>query len=307
MTNDDARRRELGAFLRAHRERLSPQRLGLPATPRRRTPGLRREEVAARAGLGLAWYSWLEQGRVTASRQVIESLARALLLDDDARRHALSLAGLYAPPAEERPEDVAGRLRPILDAWTTSPALLVDSRFDIVAWNRAYAALWTDPDTLDPRRRNLMWLAVADPLLKSVLADWEDIGKDLLAQFRAQADHDPEDVRVQEILGILESDTPELRHWWNCRSVREFNARTVTVRHPIAGSLRLVLSALRPVDATQCMIMLYTPATASDHALVAEIAVAAAGPASARPDRATARPRRPAEIGEPSPAGLASR
>jgi transcriptional regulator with XRE-family HTH domain len=290
MNIEDARRRELGAFLRAHRERLDPAAVGLPPTPRRRTPGLRREEVAARSGLGLAWYTWLEQGRVAASRQVLESLARALLLDDDARRHALNLAGLYSPPNDDQRDQVAQRLQPVLDAWPTSAALLVDRRFDIVAWNEAYTALWTDPASLEPARRNLMWLMVADPMLRTLLGRWEDVAKDVLAQFRSQAQHHPTDARTREVFEILEADVPELRHWWHCRSVREFAARTVSVDHPVAGPLNLVFSTMRPVDAPSWTIMLQTPATPADHAQVAAAAAVRSAASLAAPAEVT-RPR----------------
>lgn len=139
---------ELGAFLRAHRELLKPGDVGLSATARRRTPGLRREEVASLSGVGLAWYTWLEQGRVTASRQVLEAVARALRLDPAGTRHAMRLAG-YHEPAGPVGGDGRGRLtaavQPVLDSWPASPAVLLDQYFDLLAWNTAWSALWGRP------------------------------------------------------------------------------------------------------------------------------------------------------------------
>ncbi|MFD0633772.1 helix-turn-helix domain-containing protein [Catenulispora yoronensis] len=142
---------ELGTFLRAYRALLKPEDVGLPTAPRRRTPGLRREEVASLAGVSIAWYTWLEQGRVAASRQVLESVGRVLRLDDTETRHALRLAGFYEPEVEPGP--AAGprsALQPVLDSWPVSPAVLLDRNFDVVAWNAAWSAVWGDPRRCRP-------------------------------------------------------------------------------------------------------------------------------------------------------------
>ncbi|EIV91255.1 helix-turn-helix transcriptional regulator [Frankia sp. QA3] len=264
--SDDARQRELGSFLRAHRERLRPEDVGLPSTPRRRTPGLRREEVAALSGLGLAWYAWLEQGRVAASRQVLEAVARTLRLDDDARRHALALAGLHTPPAERHHTQVKA-LRRVLDNWPFCPALLLDRRFDVTAWNDAYTALWGDPADVPEPRRNLLWMLVAQPRVRDGMTESEEVAKDLLAQFRAQIGHHPDDRRARAVLELLEQARPELHDWWQCRSVRVFTGRTVDVTTPL-GTIALMLSVLRPGDDPESTIWLQTPATPADRDLV---------------------------------------
>lgn len=281
---DDPRQRELGTFLRAHRERLRPQDVGLPATPRRRTPGLRREEVAALSGLGLAWYTWLEQGRVAASRQVLEAVARTLRLDDDGRRHALALAGLHTP-AEDRHHTVVKSLRSVLDNWPATPALLLDRRFDITAWNDAYTALWGDPADVPEPRRNLLWLLIAQPRLRDGMADSEEVTKDLLAQFRAQIGHHPDDRRGRAVLDLLRRARPELHDWWQCRSVRQFTERTVTATTPL-GEVALMLSVLRPGDDPESTILLQTPATPADRDLLTRIATGAD-----HPDPVVTRPR----------------
>jgi transcriptional regulator with XRE-family HTH domain len=263
------RQRELGAFLRAHRERLKPDAIGLPSGARRRTPGLRREEVAALSGLGLAWYTWLEQGRVAASRPVVEAVSRTLRLDADARRHALTLAGHYIPPAGRRHDETVKLLRPMLDGWPTSPALLLDRRFDVTAANEAYRALWGDPAGLAPARRNLLWIVLADPAIRTRMLGWESVGLDLLARFRAQVSLLTEDRRVQEIYRLLEADAPELRTWWECRSVREFRARPVTVSHPDLGRGEFTLSCMRPADDPDATIVVQTPVGPADRDLVA--------------------------------------
>jgi transcriptional regulator with XRE-family HTH domain len=254
---------ELGAFLRAHRELLKPVDVGLTATARRRTPGLRREEVASLSGVGLAWYTWLEQGRVTASRQVLEAVARALRLDAAGLRHALRLAGYHESPgpadAADR-EGLAAAVRPVLDSWPASPAALLDRHFDLLGWNAAWSALWGPPEAVPADRRNLMWLMAADGRLRGVLHDWEPLAMNVFQHFRAQAGPALSDPRTDEVYRHLDADAPELRHWWGCHSVAELTARTVTVEPAGIGPIRLTLSSFHPVDDPTALVLLFTPA-----------------------------------------------
>ncbi|MEV0259633.1 helix-turn-helix transcriptional regulator [Streptomyces sp. NPDC050732] len=218
----------LGGFLRAHRERLSPGDLGLPHTARRRTPGLRREEVAALAGVSVAWYTWLEQGRVDASRQVLDAVARALRLDDASHRHVLALAG-FAPRAAEPRASYDPNLRGLLDSWPDSPALLLGPAHDILAWNRAYTDVWPDPAQLPEEQRNVLLLLVGDERHQQVLPGWESVAMDLYRHLRTRADRRPEDEGFRRLTSRLRSARPDLDDWWDCRSVGDFTPRTVTV------------------------------------------------------------------------------
>ncbi|AEH08105.1 MULTISPECIES: helix-turn-helix transcriptional regulator [Protofrankia] len=274
----EARQRELGRFLQAHRERV---------------PGLPREQVAAASGLQPVWYTWLEQGRVQASEEVVEAVARTLRLDADARRHALALVGSPArtsprqpqqpqqslrpqrPPQLPQPRTVTRLLRPVLESWLTSPALLLDHRFDIIGWNDAYAALWTDPGLLDERRRNLVYLLITSRLLATTLHEWESVTKDLLAQFHGQF-HDQfgderDDERIREIFTLLEAERAELRPWWESQSAREFTTRTVTVNTATVGEIRLVLSLFRPMDDPDSGILLQTPVSHTDRTRIRQL------------------------------------
>ncbi|MFE3514095.1 helix-turn-helix domain-containing protein [Streptomyces sp. NPDC059166] len=265
--------KELGAFLRAHRERRSPRDMGLPDTGRRRTPGLRREEVAALSGVGLAWYTWLEQGRVIPSRKVLEAVARTLGLDAVSYRHVLSLSGLL-PPVPDRAghRAVAAHTQALLDTWATSPAVLLDSRFDITAWNTAYAAVWSDPADIPRERRNLMWCMAGDAAIRTTLADWEPVGRAVLAQFRGQtARLATTDARTAEIYRILRADFPELAGWWECQGVGDLTARQVEVRPPCHGGLTLRYTAFRPVDDPEALVLVQAPVTPADHDLVARL------------------------------------
>src|SRR5690606_11582000 len=153
------RRRELGAFLRSRRERRRPEAVGLPVGDRRRTPGLRREEVAMLAGMSVTWYTWLEQGRnVQPSRQVLGSLADVLGLDDVETAHLFRLAGEVPPRVGPASAAVADHEQAMLDRLDPNPALLLDRRLDVVAWNRGAVVLYGDLASLDADRRNILWL-----------------------------------------------------------------------------------------------------------------------------------------------------
>ncbi|GLF93035.1 helix-turn-helix domain-containing protein [Streptomyces yaizuensis] len=264
MSSTPAPSPELGAFLRAHRELLKPSDVGLVATARRRTPGLRREEVASLSGVGLAWYTWLEQGRVTASRQVLAAVSRALRLDAAGQRHAMRLAGYHDPGPEPGPRDTAGdalaaAVGPVLDSWPASPAVLLDRHFDLLCWNTAWSALWGSPASIPADRRNLMWLMVADGRLRTVLHDWEPLAMNVFQHFRAQAGRALTDGRTVEVYEHMERDAPEFRHWWGCHSVAELTARTVTVEPAGAQRLELSLSSFHPVDDPSALVLLFTP------------------------------------------------
>lgn len=155
----DSRRTELADFLRSRRERISPEDVGLPAGGRRRTPGLRREEVALLAGVGVTWYTWLEQGRdINASVQVLEAIARTLRMDAQERWHLFQLAGVtLVAPGRECPGATPG-LQRMLDQLDPFPAVVLSPRWDIVAYNRGYNWMGGDIDSIDPGERNQAWL-----------------------------------------------------------------------------------------------------------------------------------------------------
>ncbi|MEV0322722.1 helix-turn-helix domain-containing protein [Streptomyces sp. NPDC050658] len=261
---ETARRGELGTFLRAHRERLAPADLGLPVGPRRRTPGLRREEVAALSGVGVAWYTWLEQGRVDTSRQVLDAVSRTLRLDMDAHRHVLSLAGFAPPPAAAGPPGVGeehDNLRALIDSWPNSPALALAPDLSITAWNAAYSAVWPDPARFPADRRNLLLLLIDDPEHQRTLPDWERLAQDLHRHFRSHADALPHDGRVRALGERLHAARPDLAHWWACRSVGELAPRTIEVAGA-EGQSRYRVTLLTPAAAAG-FLLVHTPLPAA--------------------------------------------
>ncbi|MER5974271.1 helix-turn-helix transcriptional regulator [Streptomyces sp. NPDC002055] len=248
---------ELGAFLRSRRERLAPADVGLPETPGRRTPGLRRTEVAGLAGISTSWYTWLEQGRVRTSEQVLRAVATALRLDPAERAHVLSFLAAHRPPAAA-PTWVSRNLHSLVRAMAPHPAVVLDPHWDLLAWNDAYAALLTDPARLRPGERNLLWLVFHWPAARTLLADWEQDARALLGQFRARAARSPQDPRFAELIGTLLAD-PDAARWYRRRETSGFHPAVRHFRHPTAGDLRLRYVKLAAVDEPGHHFLAYLP------------------------------------------------
>ncbi|MEO3856667.1 helix-turn-helix transcriptional regulator [Acrocarpospora sp. B8E8] len=266
-TRESARRAELAAFLRAQRARLRPAEVGLPEgdPSLRRTPGLRREEVAELSGVGLTWYTWLEQGRdISASGQVVDALARALRLDPDGHRHLRRLAGLPAPPRETAADDVLPRLQRLVDATVPNAASIYDHHFDYLVWNIPYALLRHDPRKLPPDRRNVLWMMFTDPDNRSRMVRWEPAARALLSQFRAAVGQHPDDLRFTEIVGELTEASPEFRAWWAEYPIRSFRPAVIGIDHPEIGRVNLEMFQLHPVEHPDLLLVLQRPATNDD-------------------------------------------
>jgi transcriptional regulator with XRE-family HTH domain len=266
-----ARRTELAAFLRARRAGLRPTDVGLPdgsASGRRRTPGLRREEVAQLAGVSVTWYTWLEQGRdILASAQVIDALARALLLSPDQHRHFRELAGLAGPvgPGDQPPvDDLLPRLRQLVDAVMPNIASIYDSCFNYLVWNTAYARVRNDPGDLPSDRRNLLWMMFTDVQNRTRMTRWEPAARAVLSQFRAAVGQRPGEARLAEIVAALTEASPEFREWWAEYPVRYFRPATIGIDHPQAGRLALEVHQLRLAEQPDLLMVLQVPASRDD-------------------------------------------
>jgi transcriptional regulator with XRE-family HTH domain len=271
----DGRRRELAEFLKAHRARLRPGDVGLPdGVGPRRTPGLRREEVAELSGMSLTWYTWLEQGRsIPASAQVVDALARALRLRHDQHGHLRALAGLPAPHRDPSAVACDGRLQRYVEA-LPDPASLYDEHYDYLAWNWPYALVRHDPATVPPERRNLLWLLLTDGAIKARMPGWEGAARAVLGQFRAAAGRAPGDPRFAELVAALDEASPQFRGWWAEYRVRDFRPATVTVTHPAAGAISLELFQFRPVERPEALLVVQVPVTAVDRERVASLVAA---------------------------------
>lgn len=260
-----ARRAELGAFLRARRARLAPLDVGLPegsSSGRRRTPGLRREEIAQLSGVGVTWYTWLEQGRdISASVQVIDALARALLLTDDEHRHLRELAGLPPPEPPMFTGDMLPRLQRLVDAEAPCPASVYDEHFDYLVWNLPYARVRHDPGLVAADRRNMLWMMFTDPVNRARMVRWEPAARAVLSQFRVAAGRRPGDPRFAELVEALSEASPQFREWWAEHSVRYFRPAVIGVRHPSAGLIQLEMFQLRLVDQPGLVMVVQVPAS----------------------------------------------
>ncbi|MFI2364621.1 helix-turn-helix transcriptional regulator [Promicromonospora sp. NPDC019610] len=260
--------RELGQFLRSRRERRRPRDVGLPEAGRRRTPGLRREEVALLAGLSVTWYTWLEQGRnVHGSRQVLGSLVDVLGLDDAEAAHLFRLAGELpersAAPSADAADADAGGYRALLDGLDPSPALLVDHRFDVAAWNRGAEVLYPGLREVDPSRRNVLWLTFTDERVRAMAEDWSAEAAQSVAFFRARVGQAVTDPDLARLVADLENESEEFRELWRAKGISALGSHTRTVRHPELGRIELRLTKMRTLD-DELTLVAYLPAQGSD-------------------------------------------
>ncbi len=261
-----ARHDELAAFLRARRAELRPEEVGLPeGRGRRRTPGLRREEVAQLSGVGLTWYTWLEQARgIRTTDQVIDALAAALRLDADQHRHLRILADLSVSQHPTPVEELGPRLQRLVDAATPNLACVYDAHYDYLAWNTAYAALRSDPAAMPPDQRNLLWMMFTDPAERARMLHWEPAAHNVISQFRAAVGRRPDDPRLAEIVEGLTAASPEFCRWWTEYPIREFRPVTIEIDHPHTGPMALELFQTRLVERPDLLLVLQVPVSRED-------------------------------------------
>ena len=265
---DGLRRLELAAFLRSRRERLGPDQLGLPLVGRRRTPGLRREEVAAHAGVGVTWYTWLEQARdIRVSEQVLDAIARTLLLDPHERGHLFTLAG--SPLAQIGPDcmPISDQVRLLLDKLHPYPACVTNGRYDLLAYNSAYRVLVGDLDLVPFDQRNTLWLAFTSPTMRAALPDWDEAVRRMVGQYRAaMADHVVEPA-WKCLIKRLQEAAPEFAAMWQRHDIAAPENLTKRFSHPQLGALRFGYTNLWLAQRIGVRLVTYTPA--DEHTTIA--------------------------------------
>lgn len=268
----------LGDYLKDRRARLDPTALGYPPG-RRRTPGLRREEVAQRANVSATWYTWLEQGRGgSPSDEVLDRIARALMLTELEREHLFLLA-LGRPPAirYQASGGITPRLQHVLDALEFSPALVKTATWDVVAWNRAAAVVLTDYGKLEPSQRNVLRLVFGDPRVRAHQADWESVARFVVAAFRLDAVRAGAARSVQALVDELCASSAEFASLWRNQEVREHGEGTKHLRHPDVGSIAMEYSAFTVDGRPDLSMVIYHPATPEDTERVRSLIRAADG------------------------------
>jgi transcriptional regulator with XRE-family HTH domain len=254
------RRRELAVFLRSRRERMSPSELGIVAITRRRTPGLRREEVAQHAGMSVTWYTALEQARdVRPSPQVLNALARTLRLDHDERHHLYRLAGAADDAVVTECNAVSAELHAVLDKLDPYPACIQNGKFDLLAYNSAMRLLITDLDEVPIAQRNCVWLTFTEPHWRERIVDWEQAAARQVANLRvAMAEH-VDDGRWKALVSRLRAESPEFAELWDRHSVRGVDAGVLRqIDNPEIGRLTFTVSNtwVAPGSTTRLQVLL---------------------------------------------------
>ncbi|WP_114240399.1 helix-turn-helix transcriptional regulator [Dyella sp. C9] len=259
----------LGAYLKDRRAKLDPATLGYPLQ-RRRTPGLRREEVAQRACVSATWYTWLEQGRGGApSAEVLDRIARALLLSEIEREHLFLLA-LGRPPVirYHASEAVSPRLQRVLDALELSPALVKTPAWDVLAWNRAATVVLSDYGQLAPAQRNILRLMFSSHRVRDAQYNWESVARFAVATFRADVARAGASREVQALVDELSATSPEFAALWRSQDVQTYGEGTKRLRHQLAGPIALEYSAFAVDGRPDLAMVVYNPATPEDAARI---------------------------------------
>jgi len=256
----------LGSYLKDRRAKLDPAAFGF-SPKRRRTPGLRREEVAQRANISPTWYTWLEQGRGGApSAHVLDRIASALMLTDVEREH-LFLLGLGRPPEVryQKNDGVTPRLQRVLDALDPSPALIRTAIWDVVAWNRAATVLLTDYGSIPPEQRNVLRFIFLDPRVRAAQYDWEGVARFVVGAFRADAARAGAAAEVEPLVEELCRLSPEFKTMWGDNDVRTHHGEAVKhMRHPVLGMIAFEYSAFAVDGRPDLTMVVYNPVSSVD-------------------------------------------
>ncbi|MER5855389.1 helix-turn-helix transcriptional regulator [Streptomyces sp900105245] len=255
----EIRRHELAAFLRSRRERIKPEQVGLPRGARRRTPGLRREEVAQLSAVGVTWYTWLEQARdIQVSVQVLDALARTLRLDAGERAHLFQLAGATDPSPAASCPSVTPALREMLRRLDPIPACIQNSRYDILAYNRTYGRLLGDLDAIPPEDRNCILLVYTSEEWQSAVVHLEQTQRLMAARLRASLAGHLGEPAWKMLLGRLE-EAPAFRENWERYEVVAGRTRTKEFLNPHVGRLSLEHTDLWLGPEAGARMVTYTP------------------------------------------------
>jgi transcriptional regulator with XRE-family HTH domain len=268
----------LGAYLRERRTRLDPAALGYVGG-RRRTPGLRREELAQRAGISTTWYSWLEQGRGgPPSAHALDRLAEALMLTAVEREHLFLLA-LGRPPEVryQPPGGVTPRLQYLLDALDACPAMIRTATWDVVAWNRAAAAVFTDYGALPSAERNVLRQIFLDPRARTFNFNWEGVARFVVGVFRGDTARAGAAATVQPLVDELCAKSPDFAAMWRESAVKSACEGVRRLRHPELGEIALEFSTFGVDGRTDLAMLVYTPVSVDDAARIRALAAAQAG------------------------------
>jgi transcriptional regulator with XRE-family HTH domain len=257
------RRADLADFLKTRRARLRPEQFDLPTFNNRRTPGLRREELAQLAGVGVSWYTWLEQGRdIIVSDQILESLTRILQLDTEERAHLFLLARGMVPVSNTTYETdllLPGH-QAVLDALGTSPARLLDERFNVIAWNASARQIFGDFSLFSERDRNAIWHIFTHPSQRKLFVHWEMVAQNAIMSFRMVYDRHAGETWFEQLVADLKQISPEFRTLWPQHDIQSScDPHEKELNHPQVGRLLLYSTILIPPEAPTLHMTIFTP------------------------------------------------
>jgi transcriptional regulator with XRE-family HTH domain len=265
MTHDEIRRHELSDFLRTRRARIAPAGIGFPPANRRRTPGLRRVEVAQLAGMSATWYTWLEQRRpISVSPGMLDNLARVLQLNPVERVQLFRLARREpAIDSTPRRETVSPRFQRMLDQSDIMPSFVMGRRWDVLGWNRAARAFFLDFEQIPPDERNMVWLFFTHPGLRSLLVDWSTRAQDTLARFRADYGRYAGDSHFVQLVDRLNAVSPEFAQWWPRHDVLPLSEGCAQYHHPLVGRMVVDHMTFSVVDNPELRVVAWLPEAGS--------------------------------------------
>lgn len=288
-SNDNA----LGNYLKDRRSKLDPAALGFPLK-RRRTPGLRREEVAQRANVSATWYTWLEQGRGGApSSDVLDRIARALMLTDVEREHIFLLALGRTPEVRYRAvDDVSPRLQRVLDAFEYAPAFVKTATWDVLAWNHAASVVLRNYGELEPHQRNILRLIFLDHSVREAQLDWESAARFCVAAFRADAARAGASKEVKALVEELSERSPDFAEMWRSNDVQTYGQGTKYLRHSVLGMIAMEYSAFSVDGRPDLSMVIYNPATPADAQRIATLIKSSSGTTQADAHKTVAQEKR---------------
>lgn len=254
-------RRELANFLKSRRDRLQPEAVGLTTSSRRRTPGLRREEVAMLAGISIEWYTWLEQARnIRPSQDTLESISKALKLEPGETEYLLLLGG-YQPSAtiHSKTSVISPQLQRVLDRLECTPAYIIGRRWDILGWNTPATLITGNPDELQGMERNCLW-QIFFGSMRSMMINWEEQARAEVAKFRADRAKYANYTCpwVDNFVETLREASPEFKKWWEQYDVRDWNSGVKHLNHPVYGLLSFEHTAFEIADRNYADLKLIT-------------------------------------------------
>ena len=260
--NTQQRRKELSAFLKQRRDRITPEAVGLPKGTRRRIPGLRREEVAQLAGVGATWYTWLEQGRdIRVSAQVLDSIARVLQLSIVERTYLFELVRDEPPPLQmESKTQVSSTLQFVLDNQRFCPAYILGWRWDVLAWNQLASLVLIDLENLSAPERNIIWLMYVNDEFRARQPNWQIACQETLAHFRANCAPYIGNPEFTDLIERLKGKSPEFKEHWNHLDVSEKRNSFKEFNHPILGQLKFEMMMLQMNEPLGAKLVLFIPA-----------------------------------------------